>query len=421
VSDPDERTLNGTLAHPGAQRSFSDTSRARCARVAVCALFALLAMGLLAGNSAVAARRAYVVRKLGAHTRCAPQGHVYLHTSGVVLWLTHGGTQLYACVPATGSVHRLVSADSHSPFEDFLAAGDYVSFVQVEGAYFYLDAFDALTGRAILRRNLGCSGPDGCAGAGASFQLAPDGWLALIGQPLRATNGREETVELDTGPNLEATHQKSWDTDGVNIEQGTGSSLQWSPSGDTSLYSLPLGSSLQALGMKALESGAVRAVSPLAAACSLFTATEVQAVLGQVSQASPNEACTYMTSAKPTSTLTLTLHPNLTQAQVIAIENQAYGEVSSNARGGDVGPPDYNPHLWKAAWDTASGGMSQTNDVRIFANLELTVELVTDDPSNRTNDTVGPSKIWESDTAAEHTADIAFDRLAGVQISYEHR
>jgi hypothetical protein len=378
-------------------------------------------MGLSAGNSAVAARRAYGMKALVAHARCAPQGHVYLHTVGVVLWSTHGGTQLYACVPAAGSAHRLVSADSHSSFEDFLAAGHFVSFVQIEGAFIYLDTFDALTGRAILKRDLGCSGPDGCTGAGASFQLAPDGWLALIGQPLRATNGREETVDLDTGPNLEATHLKSWDTDEVSIEQGTGPTLQWSPSGDNSLYSLSLGSSLQALGMKALQSGTVRAVSPLPAACSLFTATEVQAVLGQVSQASPNDVCTYTTTAKPTSTLTLTLHPSLTQTQVIAVEHQAYSEISSNARGGAIGPPDYNLHLWKAAWEMANGGMSQTNDIRIFANLELTVELVTDDPSNHTNDRVGPSKIWDSDTAAEHVADIAFDRLAGVQISYEHR
>jgi hypothetical protein len=324
-------------------------------------------------------------------------------------------------VPATGSVHRLASADPNSSFEDFLTAGHFVSFVHVEGAYFYLEVFDALTGRAVLRRDLGCSGPDGCEGAGASFQLASDGWVALIGQPLRATNGHDETVELDTGPNLETTHQKSWDTDGVSVEQGTGSTLQWSPSGDTSLYSLPLGSSLQALGMKALEAGAVHAVNPLPAACSLLTAAEVQAVLGQVSQASPTDACTYTTSAKPTSTLTLTVHPDLTLAQVIAAERQAFGQVSSSSPGANVGPPDYNPHLWKAAWDTASGGMSQASEVRIFANLELTVELVTDDPSNHTDDPVGPSKLWDSDTAVEHAADIAFDRLAGVPISYEHR
>ncbi len=410
--------LNGTLAHPGPDRPFYDTSRRRHLRVAVCALFGLLAIGLSAGNSAVAARRG--MRALAAHARCAPRGHVYLHTSGVVLWSTHGTAQLYACVPVTGITHRLASTDTHSSFEDFLAAGHSVSFVQIEGAYVYIDAFDALTGHDILRRNLGCSGPDGCTGAGASFQLAPDGWLALIGQPLRATNGHEETVDLDTGPNLEATHLKSWDTDGVSIEQGTGSTLQWSPSGDNSLYSLSLGSSLQALGMKALQSGTVHAVSPLPAACSLFTATEVQAVLGQVSQTSPDNVCTYTTTAKPASTLTLTLHPDLTQTQVIAAEHQAYSEVSGNARGGG-GPPDYNPHLWQAAWDIASGGISHTDDMRIFANLELTVELATDDPSNHTDDRVGPSKIWYSDTAAEHAADIAFDRLAGVQISYEHR
>ncbi len=358
---------------------------------------------------------------LVAHARCAPRGHVYLHTSEVVLWSTQGAAQLYVCVPATGSVHRLEGADPGSSFEDFLAAGHFVSFVQVEGAFFYLDVFDALSGRAVLRRDLGCSGPDGCEGAGASFQLASNGWVALIGQPLRATNGRDETVELDTGPDLQATHQKSWGTDGVSVEQGTGSTLQWSPTGDTSLYSLPLGSSLQALGIKALKSGAVHAASPLPAACSLFTAAEVQAVLGQVSQASPTGACTYTTTTKPTSTLTLTLHPGLTPTEVIGAEHQAFSEVSNSLPGVDVGPPDYNPHLWKAAWDTASGGMSQTSEVRIFANLELTVELVSEDPRNHTDDPVGPSKLWDSDTAAEHAADIAFDRLAGVPISYEHR
>ena len=137
----------------------------------------------------------------------------------------------------------------------------------------------------MLMRYMGCAGPDGCEGAGGSFQLASDGWVALIGQPLRATNGREGTVELDTGPDLQAKHQKSWNTFGVSVEQSTGSTLRWSPSGDTSLYSLPLGSSLQALGMKTLKSGAVHAVSPLPATCSLFTTAEAQAVLGPVSQA----------------------------------------------------------------------------------------------------------------------------------------
>ena len=270
---------------------------------------------------------------------------------------------------------------------------------------------------------MGCSGPDGCEGAAASFQLAPDGWVALIGSPLSATNGRDKTVELDIGPNLQAIHHKSWQGDGASVEQGTGSTLRWSPSNNSSSeYLLPLGSSLQALGTKALEAGVVHAVSPLPATCSLFTAAEVQAVLGPVSQASPNgSACTYTTIAKPTSTVTLTLHPNLTPVQVTAIERQAFNEVSSNAPSGDVGSPDYSPHLWKADSDTASAGMSQTNDVRIFADVELTVELVTEDPRNHTDDKVGPSKTWSSDIAAEHVADIAFDRLAGVPISYVGR
>ncbi len=410
---PDGRAANGTIAHRLCSANLS-------ASFAVCTAVAL-AMGLLAANGAVTVQHDGGGTVLVSLDRCAPHGHVDLHTSGVVLWSTRRPAQLRACVPPRGSVHRLVSADPSSSFEDFLAAGHFLSFVRVEGAYVYLDVFDALTGRAVLERDLGCSGPDGCEGAAASFQLAPDGWVALIGQPLRATNGRDETVELDTGPNLEATHQKSWDTYGVSVEQGTGSTLQWSPGNDTSLYSLPLGPPLQALGTKALEAGTVRAVTPLPAACSLFTAIEVQAVLGPVSQASSDDACTYTTSAMPTTTLTLTLHPGLTQAQVTAVEHQAFDEVSSNASGSDVGPPAYSPHLWKAAWDTAGGGESQTNDLRIFTNLELTVELVTDDPRNHTDDTVGPSKTWDSDTVAEHAADIAFDRLAGVMISYEHR
>lgn len=360
-------------------------------------------------------------RALSSHAQCAPRGHVYLRTSEVVLWSTRGGTQLYACVPATGSVHRLVSAEPTVSFEDFLAAGHFVSFVYIAGASVYLDVFDARSGRAVLMRYMGCAGPDGCEAAGGSFQLASDGWVALIGQPLRATNGREGTVELDTGPDLQAKHQKSWNTFGVSVEQSTGSTLRWSPSGDTSLYSLPLGASLQALGVKTLKSGAVHAVSPLPATCSLFTTAEAQAVFGPVSQAAPTDACTYTTTAKPTSTLTLTLHPGLTQTEVIAAERQAFGEVSSSSRGADVGPPNYNPHLWKATWDTASGGMSQTSEVRIFANLKLTVEVATEDPRNHTDDPVGPAKDWDSDTAVEHAADIAFDRLAGVPIAYEHR
>ncbi len=384
---------------------------------AVCALLGLLAMSSLAGGAA-AARRGGGTTALASPARCAPRGHVDLHTSGVVLWSTHGGTQLYACVPATGGVHRLARAESSSSFEDFLAAGHFVSFVYVDGASVYLDVFDALTGRAVLMRYLGCSGPDGCEGAGGSFQLASDGWIALIGQPLRATDGREETVELDTGPELQPAHLKLWGGATLSVEQGTGSTLQWSPSDDTSSYSLPLGSPLRNLGTKALKDGAVHAISPLPAACSLFTAVEVEAVLGPVSQASPNGACAYTTTATPSSTLTVTLHSGLTPAQVTAAEHQAFSDVSSSAPGGDAGPPDYNPHLWKAAWDTDSGGMSQTNVVRIFDDLQLTVELVT--PSNHTNARVGPSRRWDSDTAAEHAADIAFDRLAGVPVSYRN-
>jgi len=417
VSNRTERTGRRAPAHRGAHRPFLATSRARLAGYT---LFALLAIGL-AGNAAATARRSGRVTALVSQARCLPHGHVDLRTPAVVLWSTRGGAQLFACVPATGSVHLLASAGPYSSFEDFLAAGHFVSLVYADGAFFYLDVFDALTGRAVLMRNIGCSGPDGCEGAGASFQLASDGWVALVGQSLRATDGREETIELDSGPNLEATHQKGWGSDGVSIQQGTGQRLQWSPSDDTSLYSFALGSSLRALGMKALEAGTVHAADPLPTACSLFTASEVQAVLGQVSQASPNDACTYTTTAKPASTLTLTLRPGLTRTQVTAIEHQAFGELSSSAQGGDVGPPDYNPHLWKAAWDTAGEDMSESNDVRIFAGIELNVDLVTADPSNHADDRIGPSKIWDSDDAAEHAADIAFDRLAGISISYEHR
>jgi hypothetical protein len=418
--------------------------RARRVRLAAGALLGLLVIASLAGNGAAAGRRVTGNRaaagpRVGGNgaaagprvggaparasrARCAPRGHIYLHTSGVVLWSTPRPAQLYACVPATGGAHRLRSAGPNSSFEDFLAAGHFVSFVDTEGASVYLDVFDALTGRAVLARYLGCAGPDGCEGAGASFQLAPTGWLALIGRPLRATDGRYETVELDTGPNLEAAHLKSWNTYGVDIEQGTGSTLQWSPGGDAPSYSLPLGSPLQALATKALRSGAVRAVSPLPPACLLFTATEVQAVLGAVSQVSSSDACTYTTTAKPVSTLTLTLNPDLTQTEVIAAEHHAFSEATgSSAPGGEIGPADYAPHLWKVLWNAASGGVGKTSDVRIFANLELTVELVTEDPHNHTDSVVGPSQIWDSDTAAEHAADIAFDRLAGVQISYEHR
>jgi hypothetical protein len=315
-------------------------------------------------------------------------------------------------------VHRLASAGSSSSFEDFLAAGHYVSFVYVEGAFFHLDVFNALSGRAVLVRNLGCAGPDGCEGAGASFQLSSEGWVALIGQPLRATDGRAETVEVDTGPNLEAKHLKSWGADGVSVEQGTGSTLQWSPADDASVYSLHLGSSLQALSTKALQAGTVHPVNPLPATCSLFTTAEAQAVLGPVSQTAQGDACTYTTSSKPSSTLTLTLHTALTPAQVSAAEMQAFSEASRVAPGSDTGAPAYSLHLWKAAWDTASGGVSKTTDVRILTGLELTVELASANPGNHTDVQVGASRLWDSDTAAAHAADIAFDRLAGVPISY---
>ncbi len=322
-------------------------------------------------NSAAGRQRIDGATARASGARCTPRGHVYLHTSEVTTWSTAGARQLYACVNASGSVHRLASAGPNSSFEDFLAAGHFVSFVRVEGAFFHLDVFDAQSGRAILERDLGCSGPDGCEGAGASFQLSSEGWVALIGQPLRATNGRGETVEVDTGPNIEAKHLKSWGTNGVSVEQGTGSTLQWSPADDTSVYSLPLGSSLQALSTRALQTGAVRPIYPLPATCSLFTPAEVQAVLGPVSQTAQGDACTYTTTAKPTSTLTLTLHPGLTPAQVSAAETQAFSEASRAAPGADTEAPAYNPHLWKTAWGTASGGTSKTTDVRIFTGLEL--------------------------------------------------
>jgi hypothetical protein len=435
--------------------------RAPRARLAVCTLLGVATMGLLPGNSGATARgidkatdaggtnRAANARGTGHATgarqtddeatarligavpasppvsdaarttnaRCTPRGHVYLHTSEVTIWST-AGARLYACVNTSASVRRLASAGSNSSFEDFLAAGHYVSFVRVEGAFFHLEIFDALSGRAVLNRNLGCSGPDGCEGAGASFQLSSEGWVALVSQPLLATNGHEKTVEVDTGPNLEAKHLKSWGTNGVSLEQGTGSTLQWSPDDGASVYSLPLGSSLQALSTKALQAGVVRPVNPLPATCSLFAAAEAQAVLGPVSQTAQGDVCTYTTSAKPSSTLTLTLHPSLTSAQVSAAETQAFSEAARAAPGADTGAPAYNPHLWKADWDTASGGVSKTTDVRIFTGLELTIELASENSANHTNVQVGPSRTWNLDTAAAHAADIAFDRLAGVPISY---
>jgi hypothetical protein len=426
-------------------RRFPNTPRAPRARLLACVLLGLASIGLLPGNSGATARgmnngvstremyRGTAVRVMGATpatltisettartagTRCTPRGHVYLHSLQVTIWSTAGTKQLYACLNASGSVHRLASADSNSSLEDFLAAGHFVSFVQVEGAFYHLDVFDALNGRAVLKRDLGCSGPDGCEGAGVSFQLSSEGWVALIGQPLRATNGHEETIEMDTGPNLEAKHLKSWSTTGVSVEQSTGSTLQWSPDDGASVYSLPLGSSLQALSTKGLQAGTVRPVNPLAAPCSLFAAAEAQAVLGPGSQTAQGDTCTYTTSSKPSSTLTLTLHPGLTPAQVSAAETLAFSEAARATPGANTGAPAYNPHLWKAAWDTASGGVSKTTDVRILTGLSLTVELASNSSSNHTDVQVGPSQLWDSDTAAAHVADIAFDRVAGVPISH---
>jgi hypothetical protein len=395
----------------------------------ILSLALVLACCVIAAGGVIAISRAGVASASAPHGRCTPQGRVVLDTSEVTVWTAPGG-RLYSCVRASGDVHRVVHANASA--KGFLAAGRYVGFTYTVGDEdLRLDIFSTLSGAPEfnLPLNHECDPHihDGmCTSLLSGFQLASNGWLAEYGlSSLTASNGHDSTIGLDTGPGLSISHLHSLSADGVAINQGTGSTLAWTPEPNSgALYSVALGPGLAALDGTALEDGAVHPAIALPATCGLFTAAEAQAVLGAGTQSTSSDSCTYITTGTPRSILTVTLAPNLTSAQVLAAKQAAYGQESSNQpeQPSSLGPPDYGKYLWQASWNSYVGGESapQSQIVKIFGDLELTVGLVTKPRGNDVNYQVGTSQCWGAETAVEHVADIAFDRLMGVPITFIH-
>ncbi|MGA9874590.1 MAG: hypothetical protein WBQ21_02155 [Solirubrobacteraceae bacterium] len=362
-----------------------------------------------------------------ARGRCTPQGRTTLNSSDVTVWSAQGG-QFYSCVRATGNVHRITHANASA--KGFLAAGDSVSFVYTVGEEnLRLDIFSALTGRTELNMALNdeCAPHlhNGiCTSLLSGFQLASNNWVAEYGpSPLMASEGGESTIEIDNGPGLSISHLHPVRADRIELSQGTGSTLAWTPDDGTTLYSTPLGPRLAALDSKALEKGTVHAATPLPTACGLFTAAEAQAVLGTGTQTSSSDSCTYTMAGTPRSTLTVTLQPNLTPAQALATKQTAYSQESSNLaeEPTPLEAPDYDKYLWRASWDSGEGGAggAQSQVVQIYGDMALTVELATKPTNSASSEyQVGTSQCWESAAAVEHVTDIAFDRLMGMDISY---
>jgi len=358
-----------------------------------------------------------------AHGRCTPRGRVVFASSELSVSSTSGG-RLYSCVRASGEVHRIVHANASA--KGFLAAGHYLGFTYTSDGEPYLDVFDALSGSTVLDLGLhgGC-GPvnNPCVSSLAGFQLASNGWVAEYSPngSLTATSGHGSTVELDSGLGLTPTHQRLSNANGVDLSQSTGSTLSWTTDDGSMSYSAPLGPQLAALDSAALEKGAVHPVAALPGACALFTAAEAQAVLGARTQSSSGDSCTYTMSGMPRSTLTVTLQPNLTPAQVLAAKQAAYTQATSPQLIAPwPGPPDYGKYLWVLSWESGDGGASgaQSQTVQILGEDSLTVQLATRPTSDATGYEVGTSQCWRADEVVEHATDIAFDRLLGVPISY---
>jgi len=386
----------------------------------------VLAVGVIAGSIAgcgVAAAGVALASARSSRGRCAPQGHVLAHSSGVVVWRValHSQRWLYSCIPASGTTYRVVHADATTMH--VVAAGHYVAFAYEAKRGTVLDVFDALTGHTEFQTVIGYPTVDPqTVGGGGSvdneqpgcidpWTLAPSGWVAVIedcaaeGAPgkfgLTVTNGTHHLINLDTGPFA-----------GSHVRFVSGSTLAWSFEGSPR-YAAPLGPQLNAL-----LAGTVPPPTPLPAVCGLVSTPDAQAALGSVTLAAESDSCTYTTVGAPKSTLTLTLQPGLTEAQVAAAKQAAYSDES--VAGSKHGPPDYDKYTWSAEWEKASGGMGYNDAVRFVGDVELGVEMVTADPGNSLELKVGHEVDVGIDVihlyaamVVAHLADIGFDRLMG--------
>lgn len=395
---------------------FVSRAHVRCLAVAV----GLLAWGAFAGVGVVPASSLGAGRARSAGASCRPLGRVALPGPEVLVWSLPDG-HWYSCIRASGVVRRIAHANASA--KGFLAAGRYVTFTYRFKGEPYLDVFSAASGRTELDENLeaGC-GPvnTACVAALAGFQLAPSGWFAkkAPGDSLAAGNGGRSTVDLDDGERLTLVHQHISRANGVELSESAGSALSWTTTGEAGVYSTPLGPPLATLDSAALETGSVRPAAVLPAPCALFTASEVEGVLGAATQSSGGDVCTYTMSGTPRSILRVSLDANLTAAQILAAKQAAYTQAASPSI--SPGPPDYGKYLWAISWESGSGGESgsQSQSVLILGDLELTVTLATKPTNNATGSQVGTSQCWEAHEAVQHVTDIAFDRSMGVAISY---
>jgi hypothetical protein len=347
--------------------------------------------------------------------KCTPSGRVLARDSGVTVWevATSGRTAVYACVPATGVVHRVVHAGPAT--SHVLAAGPYVGFDETGDHQVFLDVFDAQTGHTELHHLIGTTclpeggGSDNVCGINP-WVLAPNGWVAELeeggqgGYPDTEPGNAEARSLLASNGRLTVTDLDGEAADDLRL---SGATLTWSIPGGAR-YSAPLGPQLDALAART-----VPPPTPLPAPCSLITAVDAQAVLGPVTAASSSSTgCTYTTTGTPSSTLTLALQPSLSPAQVTAAKTAAYRAEAYYY----TGPPRYNDNTWTGSWDTAADGLANTYDVRFVGNVELTIELTTSDPSNTLGgdlELVTLPLNWKDGETANHFTYLAFDRLMG--------
>ncbi len=127
---------------------------------------------------------------------------------------------------------------------------------------------------------------------------------------------------------------------------------------------------------------------------------------------SSSAGCTYTTTGKPSSTLTIALQPSLSPAQTTAAKTAAYRAEAYYY----TGPPRYNDYTWTGSWETAAGGLANTYDVRFVGEVELTIELTTSDPSNTLGgdlELLALPPNWKAGETANHFTYLAFDRLMG--------
>lgn len=144
-------------------------------------------------------------------------------------------------------------------------------------------------------------------------------------------------------------------------------------------------------------------------------------MLGAVTRVSSGDSCAYSTTATPRNTLTLTLEPNLTVAEVLSAKEAAYAQSTSPQLITPwPGPTEYGSYLWQVNWDSGAGGAAgaQSQVVQILGDRDLGVELMTKPTSAATGYRLGTSGCWGSDEAVEHVADIALDRSMGVPLGY---